>query len=844
MENDFLKGNNNIRSWFVGRMEDAFIAADDSHVFLDANEHAKMLFPKLNGLEPSDILPEDMWPLFSDEENRIRLKNRYYEKRLIKAGDMRSVTCLILTDRTEQESVIRELEKIREDKEVIGMTKSLFLSNVSHEIRTPMNAIVGMSDLLLRENVSLKARGYIDNIKVSVDNLLYTVNELFDISRIEDGSLKIVEEAYEPMSLFNDLSMIFIHNIGDKPVELLYSIDRNMPSRLYGDVKRIKQIIINIVNNAIQYTDSGFIRLSVDIEERYDDDCILSFSISDSGQGIRDEDKGALFYPFRRHDRESEDERDGPGLGLSVCRQLVKLMGGEIGVESTFGTGSCFFFKLSQGIVDDRDAAAIKEKDRKIKVWSLIENDLLKESLYDLCGQYSVEVEDYNRDMAEYAEKDYGHIFLFTDNSAMLESYEEKGLEAAGVKICVLRNPVSGDPVDEKGRILVNKPLYSLNFCQVLNYGASVEKGGEGERDFTAPDARILIVDDNEMNIQVARELLSPLKMHIDSAENGKAGVECVLGNNYDLIFMDHMMPVMDGVQALERIREINDGIYAGIPVVALSANATEEAEELFREKGFSDFVEKPIRVRELIKCVRKWLPDEKIVENKAGEDFGSGNRESEAETGSEAAILRDGIPETIEGINVEDGINYCGSPALFLKCLVIFYKIIDKKTKVISKCLEDDLVRDLTIEVHALKNSARMIGAGKLSEDFKELERMGNEEDLAGLKEKTPEVLELYQSYKAVLKPFSEKDNKNASIPEKDKFISELELIKKAIDEFDMDGADEAMSKIRNYPLPGDLNEGIMELDALVSDFAMEDVVALADDLIMRAKAIEDWSL
>lgn len=844
MENDFFKGDNRIRSWFVGRMEDAFIAADDSHVFLDANEHAKMLFPKLNGLEPADFLPEDLWPLFSDKEDRIRLKNRYYEKRLIKAGDMRSITCLILTDRTEQEAVIRELEKIREDKENIGMTKSLFLSNVSHEIRTPMNAIVGMSDLLLKENVSPKVRGYLDNIKVSADNLLYIVNELFDISRIEDGSLKIVEEAYEPMSLFNDLSMMFIHNIGDKPVELLYTIDPGMPSRLHGDVKRIRQIIINIVNNAIQYTDSGFISVSVTVEERYDDDCTLSFSISDSGRGIKDEDKGALFYPFRRPDRESEDEKDAPGLGLSVCRQLVKLMGGEIGVESTFGAGSRFYFRISQGIVDDRNAAVIKEKDKKVRVWSLVENSWLKESLYKLCGQYSVDVEDYRREMAEYVEKDKEHIFLFTDSIGLMEPYEEKSLSDSGVRICVLRNPVSGDPVDEKGRILINKPLYSLNFCQVLNGAASYVKGGEGEPDFTAPEARILIVDDNEMNIRVARELLSPLKMHIDSAENGKAGVECVLGNNYDLIFMDHMMPVMDGVKALERIREINDGRYAEIPVIALSANATDEAEELFREKGFSDFVAKPIRVRELIKCVKKWLPEKKIVENAAGEGSGQEDLYRKNETEDTARAFEDGIPETIEGINVEDGISYCGSPALFLKCLVIFYKIIDKKTKVITKCLEDDLVRDLTIEVHALKNSARMIGAGKLSEDFRELERMGNEEDLAGLKEKTPEVLKLYQSYKAVLKPFSEKDNKNASIPDREKFINELELIKKAIDEFDMDGADEAMGKIRDYPLPGDLNDGIMELDALVSDFAMEDVVALADDLIIRAKAIEDWSL
>ncbi len=848
MERGVSEDIKSLRSAFVGRMENAFIAEDGSQHFLDANEHAKMLFPVLNALEPGDPMPEDLLPLFSGNEDRVRLKNRHFEKKLIRDGDEDSVVCLTLCDITEQEKISKELEKYREDTEETVLSQSFFRANVSHEIRTPMNAIMGTADILLQENVSPKVRGYLENIKASVDNLLYIINDIFDISKIEDGSLKIKEESYEPMSFLDDLSMMFIKNIGDKPVELLYMIDPELPSKLHGDVKRIKQIIVNMVNNAIEFTDSGFICLSISMMEKFDDTCILSYSVSDSGQGIKDEDKGDLFCPFQKLNEKKRDEREGLGLGLSICKQLVKLMGGEIGVESTYGSGSRFYFTLSQGIVDDKPAASIKDKNKKNRVYCCFKDTWLEEALIQLSEQYGIEALSCGEGLPEKLRDDNEALFLFTDDISRLSGEDEKRLKENGAEICVLRNPLSDELINEPGRIYINKPVYSLNFCQVINYGNSPAKGSDSRFDFTAPEARILVVDDNEMNIQVAKGLLAPLKAHVDTAENGKAGVECVLGDHYDLIFMDHMMPVMDGVQALERIRDMKGGRYSRIPVIALSANATAEAEELFHEKGFSDFVAKPIRVKELLKCVRKWLPKDKIIENE-GVPEASCREEAEEltnDTGTDGAAgeetQEETVPAYIEGLNVEKGISYCGTPALFLKCLVIFYKIIDKKTTVISKCLEDGLVRDLTIEVHALKNSARMIGAEELSEDFKELEQMGNNEDLKGLQEKTPGVLELYQSYKAILRPFSEKDNKNALLPERQVFLQELDNIKEAIDAFDMDGADEAMGRLRDFSLPGDLNDAILELDALVSDFAMEDVIKLADELKERALSIENW--
>jgi len=814
---------NRARSWFVERMENPFIIADASLHYMDANSAAKKLFPKLRELMKEDSLPDEIRVMFTDNQERITVGNRIFKKTLEERWGDESYSCLFLVDRTDEEELLNSLDKARTAAEETNMTRSVFLSNMSHEIRTPMNAIVGMSDILLRENLPPHVKGYLNNIKGSVGTLLSIINDVLDISKIEDGSLKIIEEEYEPMSFLNDLSMIFLNRIGNKPVELLYMIDPALPSKLHGDARRIQQIIINMLSNAVEYTDSGYICLSMNVEEKEDDYCLLSISISDSGQGIREEDRGDLFSPLQKANNRKRTEREGLGLGLSICKQLVRLMGGEIGVESTIGSGSRFYFSLSQGVVNNEVAAEIKNRDQERVIYYLFDNEYSEEALIRLSKEYGIRTKKYDGSVNDSGEKKY----LFTDCLRRISATETEELKKKEVEICVLINPMLESLEDNSFRT-INKPLYSLNFCQIINDELN-DGDGRIDIDFTAPDARILVVDDNEMNLQVVKGLLAPLKLKIDTAVNGKEGVECVANNLYDLVLMDHMMPVMDGVEALEKIRQLQGGKYEDLPVIALSANATADAEILFREKGFSDFVAKPIKLRELRRCLLEWLPSKKTLRGSAGVT----DDEAEVQSGEEEVVL----PSEIEGLNVEDGISYCGSPALFLKCMVIFYRIIDKNVMRITKFLEDGLIRDYTIEVHALKNSARMIGAKKLSDDFKELEQLGNNDDIDALTEKTPGVLELYQSYKRILKPFADTEKRNSYTPKREEVVESLQKIIDAMDAFDMDGADEAMNTLREYALPGGLNDKIPELDALVSDFAMEDVISLSKELIRECE-------
>lgn len=608
---------------------------------------------------------------------------------------------------------IQKAEMEKEKAEAASKAKSTFLSSMSHEIRTPMNTIVGMTEVLLREEHSKETREYLNNIKVSGESLLTIINDILDFSKIESGKMDIVENTYNPIAMLNDLKMMFENRVLDKPIELIYQIDNNIPEVLFGDEHRLRQVIINLVNNAIKFTDEGYVKLSVESKKVDDEKVELFFKVEDTGIGIREEELPKLFGSFEQLDVKKNYEKEGTGLGLAISKQLVTLMDGTIGVDSRYGKGSTFYFSVPQMI--------------------------------------ATKVADSAENSKEY------------DN-----------------------------------RIEASK------------------------MNFTLSDAHILLVDDNEMNIKVTKALLKPFKLNIDTASNGKEAVDMVKNNKYDLVFMDHMMPIMDGVEATKVIRKLEGEYYSKLPIIALTANVMQDARELFAKEKMNDFVAKPIQIEEITDCLLKWLPKE-LIEIKSEADMEVNNRD-----------LRDDAEElpVIEGIDVAEGIKNCGSKEVFFDLVKDFYKLIDSKSLKIEECLKEDRIREYTIEVHALKSTARMVGAMQLSELAYELEKLGNENAKEEIEGRTPELLQIYRKYKVLLKEYGESKSEETTKVSHIQKKATLMRVHDAVENFDMDEADKAMEELVTYEFSENMKEMVEKLGVYVADVAMEEVIKLTEDM------------
>ena len=715
------------REWAFEQMENAIIVVDRMYGFLDANKYARDLFPELEWYPERAKVPKEIYDLFQLDDCIVELKEKCYELKMIEIlkKDRIEGYSLLLADVTQMHQLMDALVEEKERADEANRAKSAFMSNMSHEIRTPMNAIVGMTEILLRSELPEAEREYLGNIKRSGNALLGIINDILDFSKIESGKMKLVEEEYAPLPMLNDLKMIILNRIGSKMIQLEFDIDENLPAVVLGDELRIRQVLINIANNAVKFTEEGYVRLTVKVKEILGNQAEIFFSVKDSGQGIAPEDMEKLFGAYSQVDSKKNHDKEGTGLGLSISKQFVEMMGGTIEVKSTYGEGSEFYFTISQEIVDARKAVEVKE---------------------------------------------------------------------------------------EPGQ----------NTENVLN--------------FTAPTATIMVVDDNEMNRKVALGLLAPLKMQMDTAENGKQALDMICKKKYDLIFMDHMMPVMDGIETTKKLREMDDEYCKNVPIIALTANAIVEARMKFFEAGMNDFTAKPIDLKDICSKIRKWLPPECIIEN--GIDFVTGEKQAVTDENFNNEKEKEVLP-VIEGLDVMEGMKNSGTRELFISLLGDFYKLIDMKATKMEKCLADGLIRDYTIEVHALKNTARMIGAMELSKWCYELEKAGNAGDTEKLEKETPGMLRLYLSYKQILKPYAKLQNEEKKQVSKEEMIVSLQELRDAIDMFDVDKADEIMKQLEIYQFSEELEPLLEELRAYVADVAMEEIMVTAQKMIniMEAK-------
>ena len=490
--------------------------------------------------------------------------------------------------------------------------KTAFLSNMSHEIRTPINAVLGMNEMILRECDDKEILEYSSSIKTAGDTLLGLVNNVLDFSKIEANKMEILPVEYELSSVLNDLVNMVRTRAEAKDIALKLDFDSSIPNILFGDEVRIKQIITNILTNAVKYTEEGSIIFSVKgrKEESTSDEIYIDVKVSDTGIGIKKEDIDKLFNKFDRIEQERNRNIEGTGLGMAITSKLLELMDSKLEVESEYGKGSVFGFAVKQKIVKDEPL-----------------------------GDYEESVKKQLESRKQYHEK------------------------------------------------------------------------------FNAPMANVLVVDDTPINLVVFKNLLKATKIQIDEANDGFESLAKTKQNKYDIIFLDHMMPEMDGIKTLEKMKEDAADLNRDTPVICLTANAISGAREKYISAGFDDYLSKPIDSDKLEDLVYQYLPKDKII---AVSDISS-DEDDEMEV--DVSVFA-----SLSGLDVNKGLENCGSAAGYKTVLDMFYKGIKSRVKQIQTFFDNEDWENYTIKVHALKSSARIIGATELSEDAYKLEKAGKE--------------------------------------------------------------------------------------------------------------------
>ena len=506
----------------------------------------------------------------------------------------------------------------REIAEEKSRAKSKFLAKMSHEIRTPMNAIIGMAELALRSDNLSSAHEHVFTVKQAGTSLLSIINDILDISKIESGKFEITSHEYLFSSLLNDVINIIRMRVVDSRMRFVVRVDSSIPNSLNGDEVRVRQVLLNLLDNAVKYTHSGgLVSLRIRGEMDGEDTVNLAIDIEDTGLGIKEEDMQHLFSEYVQFDREKSRDTEGTGLGLVISKHIMKAMGGDIQVRSEYGIGSTFTVTFPQKVLSYSSVPFsyvenAKEKSVLVYEWQDIYADSLVFTMNSLGVECTLASDD-----ADFLGKLAAGKYAFAFVSFQLYQKNTEAIRGLDTKTKIVILSEFGETVQEKELAVLAMPVYSLPVANILNgeyESFSYHGKPEFSAKFSAPDANILVVDDILTNLKVVQGLLSPYGMQVSLCKSGSMAIEAIKSNRYDMVFMDHLMPGMDGVETTEQIRRfgVEDEYFAQVPIVALTANAVTGMRDFFLENGFTDFMSKPVDTIRLNSVLEKWIPKEK----------------------------------------------------------------------------------------------------------------------------------------------------------------------------------------------------------------------------------------
>ncbi|MCR5626229.1 MAG: response regulator [Lachnospiraceae bacterium] len=636
-------------------------------------------------------------------------------------------------------NIMRALEARYIDERDIAykanQAKSMFLAQMSHEIRTPINAVLGMNEMILRESSDSTILEYSRNIQNASRNLLSLINGILDFSKIEDGKMEIIPVEYDTVSFINSLYKTIIYKADTKGLEIVLDIDEGLPKTMIGDDVRFSQVIMNLLTNAVKYTEKGAVTLTIKVLDKTETDVDIYVSVKDTGRGIKEEEISRLFESFERIDEIKNRHIEGTGLGMSIVSSLLDLMGSKICVDSVFGRGSDFNFTIKQKIAD---GTAIGD--------------------YEKC----LEERNINR--------------------------EEKRL-------------------------------------------------------LKAPGAKILVMDDNPMNLMVFKSLLKRTCVQIDVAKDGDTGLAKTSEKKYDIIFIDHLMPDKDGIETLNELRKAQNNPNQKTYAVCLTANAISGAREEYLAAGFDNYLSKPIEHKKLEKMLEDHLPEEKIFYSETNgplqEEKGSVGLEDD--TARKISCLRNS-----NIIDIDTPLKNCGSEITYLGILENYYELSGDRYDELDECFNRKDFHNYTIMVHSLKSSLYSIGAMGSGNAAFELEKAGKREDYDYILENHQAFMEGIEGLEKLLSGvFTEAEEaleeKSSSTDGRNNYpvVSESEMINKykeismAAEAWDLDILDEIFEDMKKYTIPSSEKELWKKLKKAYSNFEYDKLIELVDGAV-----------
>ena len=681
---------------------DGVIALDDHDRLVSYNRAAANIFASL----PAHKLGENIRVVEDFREEMLNehipwsfsINGQNYEchsKQIVDENGQKQGCVILVLDMTDIKAYINEIKRVRRQAEKANIAKSEFLANMSHEIRTPMNAIIGLNDIIMEECADTQIYGYAKNVQSAARNLLAIINDILDLSKVEAGKMELLPTDYYIKVVADEVVGMMDMVASQHGLIMKYEMDDSIPCGYRGDQGRIKQVLINILSNAIKFTKKGYVRIDIAGEPgEKEEEELLTFRVEDTGCGIREEDLGKIFEDFRQVDSKRNRSVEGTGLGLAIVKQLVELMDGTIRVDSTYGKGTLVTITIPQRITD--------------------------------------------------------------------------------------RTPV----------------------CEMPEISQTEQRAGEA---FTAPGIKVLIVDDNVINRKVARGFLKSYEFDLTEAESGPEAIELVRDNRYDIIFMDHMMPMMDGIEATEIIRRDCGENGTAPAVIALTANAMEGMREQFLSNGFQDFIAKPLDRKELNQLLLRWVPEK--------------YRQTETEgNGAEEHWNPESI--RIEGVDMKAAMQFfSGAEEEFLDLLELYRMDGKRKTELLRQLVDSDVQR-YQIEVHGLKSASANIGAMDLSAMARAQENAAAKGDSAFIAREFPALLKAYESLLQNIGSFLEQrrrkdDTEAAKLPALT--AQELkEQVGTALDQLEHFRSREcagSVEEILRHELPEDMKERLLQI-------------------------------